>query len=73
MFEYCSSLRRLDLSKFDMSNVTEEKDMFYGCSKLNYIKCTKAFKEWCLSNASYIGLSTTPMWYGGTGTWDIVN
>ena len=34
MFEYCSSLTSLDVSKFDTSQVTDMGSMFYYCSSL---------------------------------------
>ena len=37
MFFACSSLKQLDLSKFDTSNVLSMKMMFKGCQALNYL------------------------------------
>ena len=34
MFQECSSLTSLDVSKFDTSNVTDMSEMFYRCSSL---------------------------------------
>ena len=34
MFEYCSSLRSIDLSNFNTENVTNMRYMFHGCPKI---------------------------------------
>ena len=34
MFYYCSSLKELDVSKFNTTNVTDMNHMFSGCSSL---------------------------------------
>ena len=44
MFENCSGLTSLDLSKWDTSKVTTMTNMFNGCSNLHEIKmigCTQ--------------------------------
>ena len=38
MFYDCNSLTSLDLSGWDISNVTHTDDMFHGCSALKTIK-----------------------------------
>ena len=72
MFNHCSLLVSLDLSNFDMSNVTSYTDMFYNCTSLSTIKCKQAFKDWCITNQDEISLPTA-MREGGSGTWEIVN
>ena len=37
----CKYINRIDLSNFDMSNVTDMSYMFSGCSKLTTIKFSK--------------------------------
>ena len=66
MFNGCSSLTSLDLSNFDTSAVTNMGNMFYGCTALKNIKCKQAFKDWCVANASTIGLRAENI------TWEIV-
>lgn len=66
MFGYCTGLTSLDLSNFDTSVVTNMKDMFSGCTSLRNIKCKQAFKDWCVANASTIGLTVANI------TWEIV-
>ncbi|MBO7441412.1 MAG: BspA family leucine-rich repeat surface protein, partial [Bacteroidales bacterium] len=41
MFEGCSNLQNLDLSKFDVSKVKYANYMFYGCSSLRTIFVSK--------------------------------
>lgn len=72
MFEYCISLTRLDLSNFVINNTRLFYDMFVKCDKLKYIKCRKAFKEWCLKYKETIGLPKS-MREGGDGIWDIID
>ena len=40
MFNGCSSLISLDLTRFDTSSVIESIDMFHGCTNLETIKWT---------------------------------
>ena len=44
MFYNCIQLTSLDLSNFQTSKVTAMENMFYGCSKLEYINM-KNFDE----------------------------
>ena len=37
MFYGCTSLKYLDLSNFNISQVTSMNEIFYGCSSLNYL------------------------------------
>ena len=37
MFQYCSKVKSLNLSKFDTSNVTNMSFMFYNCSSLTSV------------------------------------
>ena len=67
-----SSLTRLDLSNFVINNTRLFYDMFVKCDKLNYIKCRKSFKEWCLKHKETIGLPKS-MYEGGDGIWDIID
>ena len=71
MFSSCSKLVSLDLSNFDMSKATKYNNMFQNCTKLSTIKCTQAFKDWCITNQEGISLPTQ-MREGGSGTWEIV-
>lgn len=72
MFKYCISLTRLDLSNFVINNTRLFYDMFAKCDKLKYIKCRKAFKDWCLKYQSVIGLPLS-MREGGDGIWNIID
>lgn len=56
MFRNCSSLTSLDISCFDTSAMDSPRRMFYGCSALTNIRCTAAFRDWCISKASTISL-----------------
>ena len=67
MFKSCSSLNNLDMSHFDISNVTNLSDMFNGCSSLSYLNIT----GWDFKNVttvasmfSNVGLKTID-----TSTW----
>lgn len=72
MFAWCYSLSSLDVSNFDMSKVGNKcGSMLSGCDKLKHIKCTQAFKDWCITNQDSIGLPSY-MRNGGSGTWEIV-
>ena len=72
MFANCESLSSLDVSNFDMSKVGNNcGSMFSGCNKLKHIKCTQAFKDWCIKNELIISLPNA-MREGGSGTWEIV-
>ena len=41
MFEGCASLQSLDLTKFDLTNVTNTSSMFRGCTGLSTIYCNE--------------------------------
>ena len=74
MFAGCISLVSLDVSPFDTSNIS--KPWFYGnvfqnCSSLSTIKCTQAFKDWCITSQDMISLPSA-MREGGSGTWEII-
>lgn len=56
MFRNCTSLDTLDLRHFDMTNVTSFTNMFMNCP-LSHITCTQAFKEWCYTNQSTLGIA----------------
>ena len=72
LFGGSSKLERLEIDSFtpfsEGCNVTS---MFYGCDKLNYIKCTEAFRNWCYHKQDDISLPTQ-MREGGGAIWDIV-
>ena len=72
MFYGCLSLQELDLSNFSVKNVIYNLNMFRQCSKLNYIKCTEEFKDWCLKYQSIICLPLS-MREGGDGVWDVID
>lgn len=72
-FENCYNLQSLIVTNFNMENLDgySAQNLFYGCNSLTYIKCNKAFKDWCIANQGYIKLPTA-MREGGSGTWQIV-
>lgn len=72
MFNGCDSLVELDLSNFSVKNVIYNLNMFRQCSKLNYIKCTEEFKEWCIKHQDEIDLPES-MREGGEGIWEIID
>ena len=37
IFNYCKSLKQIDVSHFDITNVTDMTKTFNGCSSLNEI------------------------------------
>lgn len=49
MFLGCSSLESLDLSSFDISNVTDMNNMFYGCTNLKDINLSNFNSEYITS------------------------
>lgn len=72
MLAGCRSLVRLDLSNFDASNFKSYVHIFYLSTNINYIKCRKEFKEWCVEHQDEIDLPES-MREGGNGVWDIIN
>lgn len=56
MFYNCTNLGTLDLRHFDMTNVTSFTNMFMNCP-LSHITCTQAFREWCYTNQSTLGIA----------------
>lgn len=72
MFYGCLSLQELDLSNFSVKNVIYNLNMFRQCSKLNYIKCTEEFKDWCLNNKHKISLPSRII-EEKKFTWDIID
>ena len=74
MFSGCSSLVSLDLGLFDTSNISKPwfaTNIFENCTSLSTIKCTQAFKDWCINRQDAIQLPTA-MREGGSGTWEII-
>lgn len=74
MFSGCSSLVSLDLGLFDTSNISKPwffGNVFENCTSLSTIKCTQAFKDWCINSQDHIALPTA-MREGGSGTWVII-
>lgn len=55
MFRGCVNLESINLRYFDMSKVTIPTNMFYDCP-VKYITCTQAFKDWCETNQTTLGL-----------------
>ena len=53
MFDSCSSLKSLDISKFNTSNVTSMKGMFYGCSTLTSLDLS-SFNTSNVTNMGYM-------------------
>ena len=72
MFAGCRSLVRLDLSKFDAKSFQDYVHIFYLSTNINYIKCRKEFKDWCIKHQDEIDLPDS-MREGGNGVWDIIN
>lgn len=70
-FYGCSNLEYLDVSGWNVEKLIYFNSPFNFCDKLNHIKCTQAFKDWCLTNQDSIKLPTS-MREGGGGTWEIV-
>ena len=78
MFNGCSGLTSLDLSNFNTSNVTSMGYMFKDCTSLSKIKCTQAFKDWCITNKDTIKLPDTMVngtvgAVGSGSNWEIVD
>lgn len=74
MFSGCSSLVSLDLGLFDTSNISKPwfvSNIFENCTSLSTIKCTQAFKDWCITRQDTIALPAA-MREGGSGTWEII-
>lgn len=73
LFGGSNMLERIEIDSFtpfmEGCNITS---MFYGCDKLNYIKCTEAFRKWCWQHQDDISLPEK-MREGGGGIWDIVD
>ena len=70
MFEECSSLKTLDLSNFDTSNVTNMRRMFSDCNALITIFVSEL---WSIDSLSEVGPMFRRCWslVGGNGTvWD---
>ena len=72
MFAGCRSLVRLDLSNFDANSFQDYVHIFYLSININYIKCRKEFKDWCIKHQDEIDLPEA-MCEGGDGVWDIIN
>ena len=49
MFGFCEKLATVNLNTFDMSNVTDTRNMFNGCSALTTIIC---YKTWNISQSN---------------------
>jgi len=47
MFNGCSSLKEINLSKFNTQNVTDMSWMFYGCSSLKEINLSNFNTQKC--------------------------
>lgn len=56
MFRNCTNLETLDLRNFDITKVTSFSNMFLHCP-LRHITCTQAFKDWCNTNQTALGIS----------------
>ena len=70
LFSGCSALVSLDLSNFNLFKITSSsyyRDMFKDCTSLSTIKCKQAFKDWCISKNTAIGLTNY-----ATINWEIV-
>ena len=53
MFDYCESLKSIDLSSFNTNNVTNMSHMFLGCKSLESIDLSP-FNTNNVTNMSYI-------------------
>ena len=60
MFNNCSKLTSLDVSKFNTVNVTNMNSMFYNCSKLTSLDVTK-FNTANVTNMSYMFYSCSAL------------
>lgn len=67
MFNNCSSLTSLDLSKFDTSKVTDMNTMFCGCSSLKTINVGDGWTTENVTNSSSMFSNCTSL-VGGEGT-----
>ena len=56
MFHSDESLTSLDLRNFDISKVTSFSNMFLHCP-LRHITCTAAFRKWCNTNQTALGIT----------------
>lgn len=74
MFENCYNLASLDLSRFDASRVKAWNYIFRSNKQptLNHIKCTSAFRDWCLTDPIQRGLPT-PFHDASYSGWEIVD
>lgn len=71
IFNGCNNIEKLYLDKFSTDSVTDKDNMFKYCNKLNYIRCTQAFKDWCITNQDIISLPVS-MREEGDGIWEII-
>ena len=60
MFYGCSCLTSLDVSRFDMTNVTTMKYMFQGCSSLTTIYCDETWNAEITSDKMFTGCTSLP-------------
>ena len=75
MFEGCAELTELDLSSFDMSNVTQQSSfgMIYKCNKLQTIKAPKAIGRYVeISMPLHEGGMTIFKFWNGTADVDML-
>lgn len=68
MFDGCSSLERLDLTRFDTSNVTDMTDMFRDCGSLTSIAAGDSFVTTELSDPDQRMFYGCTALVGGNGT-----
>ena len=73
MFAYCTALTSINLSSFDITNVTNTTQMFRECINLEYIVCDKDWTTGKISSSLYM-FDNCPKLAGESGTaWESSN
>lgn len=72
LFQNDTALERIDVSDWNLNPNVDGKGMFLYSTRVNYIRCNTAFRDWCWANASTINLPSA-MQQGGSGTWDLTD
>ena len=61
MFAQCYSLEKLDITGWDMTNVTDMTDMFAGCSKIKNLLLSEGFGR-MKAEVGTLDLSSLTLW-----------
>lgn len=73
MFSYSQELQYINFGEnFNVNNFINFDNLFNFCTNLNKIRCTSAFRDWCINNQDAIKLPTS-LREGGNGVWDIID